>query len=329
MRTLKHPDSDQESKVQMLCSIIICSRNRAGILERTLCAFKGVMVPHGWRVEMIIADNGSTDETAEVIRMAEHPAMEIRHLIEKRQGKSRALNAALNQARGEVLLFTDDDVEPAENWIEMMARPLFERRCDAVAGRILLGKELQRPWFTHLHEIWLAVNSEPESESPIMIGASMGVHRSVFERIGGFDVELGPGATGYGEETLLWRQMLEAKLVVSPVYNTYVTHYPEVSRLLRANWLASATRFGESGAYIMHHWEHANVAFPTLRAWAVRIKLHMRRIFQRGTALDDEGCPAWEMSYLVRIAMFERFLIERRKPRKYSLRGLRKIYQST
>jgi glycosyltransferase involved in cell wall biosynthesis len=40
-------------------------------------------------------------------------------------GKSRAQNTALAEARGEVLLFTDDDVEPAEDWIEKMARPLF------------------------------------------------------------------------------------------------------------------------------------------------------------------------------------------------------------
>lgn len=295
------------------------------MLEKTLAAFQAVKVPDDLRVELIVADNGSLDHTAAVTASANHPSIEIRYVSEPAPGKSRAQNTALAEASGEVLLFTDDDVEPAEDWIEKMARPLFERRCDAVAGRILLGKELQRPWFTHMHEIWLAVNSEPESESPIMIGASMGVHRSVFDKIGNFDEELGPGASGFGEETLLWRQMLEAGLKIFPVRDTYVTHYPDMSRLSRANWLATATRFGEGGAYMMHHWEHADVALPALRALALRIKLYLRRLPQGSSSLNEEGCPAWEMSYLVRIAMLERFIIERRKPRKYEHRGLRKM----
>lgn len=309
----------------MNCSIIICTRNRATFLEKTLAAFGKVNVPKDWKVEMIVADNGSFDHTTDVIGKARHPSIEIRFVHEPLPGKSRAQNAALSVARGEALLFTDDDVEPAQDWIEKMARPLLERRCEAVAGRILLGKDLQRPWLTCMHETWLAVYSEPDPVAPILIGASMGIHRSVFDTIGKFDEELGPGASGFGEETLLWRQMLEAGLVIYPVCDTHVTHHPQASRLLRGSWLATAKRFGEGGAYIMHHWEHGNVTFPALRALAVRIKLYLRRIPQRTAALDDEGCPAWEMSYLVRIAMLERFIIERRKPRKYKRRGLRKM----
>lgn len=69
------------------CSIIICTRNRAPKLAETLGSFSRVRVPTGWDLEMIIVDNGSTDETAEVIRQAEHPAIRIRHLIESRPGK--------------------------------------------------------------------------------------------------------------------------------------------------------------------------------------------------------------------------------------------------
>lgn len=311
--------------MEISCSVIICTRNRASFLKDTLAAFEKVRVPPRWRVEMVVVDNGSSDHTAAVIAAASLSSIEFRHVREPLPGKSRAQNTALSEARGEVLLFTDDDVEPAEDWIEKMALPLFERRCDAVAGRILLGRELERPWFSHMHETWLAVSSELNANSPIMIGASMGVHRSVFEKIGGFDEELGPGASGFGEETLLWRQMLEAGLVIFPVRDTYVTHHLEISRLLRANWLAAATRFGEGGAYVMHHWEHADVALPFLRALALRMKLYLRRLLQGSPSLDEEGCPDWEMSYLVRIALLERFMIERRNLRKYKLRGSHKI----
>lgn len=311
--------------MQITCSVIICTRNRASFLKDTLAAFEKVRVPLGWKVEMVVADNGSWDHTAAVIASARHPSIAFRYVRVAPPGKSRAQNAAVACARGEVLLFTDDDVEPADNWIEKMAVPLLERQCDAVAGRILLGRELERPWFSHMHGTWLAVSPVVNADSPVLVGASMGVHRSVFEVIGKFDEELGPGASGFGEETLFWRQMLEAGLVIYPVNDTHVTHHPEPSRLLRANWLATAMRFGEGGGYILHHWEHAKVSFPALRAFAIGIKLYLRRFLQAKEALGEEGCPAWEMSYLVRIAMLGRYRIERKKLRKYNHRGLQKL----
>lgn len=308
----------------MDCSIIICTRNRASMLEETLRAFQKVKIPADWRVEMIVADNGSTDHTAQVVKSASHPSIGIHHVFEPRPGKSRAQNAAMARATGEALLFTDDDVEPADDWVEQMARPLLEHRCEAVAGRILLADDLRRPWITHLHEMWLADIGEPEEISPILIGASMGIHRSVFETISNFDEELGPGATGFGEETLVWLQMKEAGLRIQPVTDTHVIHHPEASRLLRASWLAAATRYGNTSAYFMHHWEHSQVRCPALQAMLIKIKLFLRRLPRRPPALNSEGCPAWEMSYLVRIETLRQFIVESRRPRNYGLRGLRK-----
>ena len=294
------------------------------MLKRTLEAFTRAIVPQELRVEMIVVDNGSMDDTAEIVRRARHPQMEILLVHESCPGKSRALNAAMAIAKADVLLFTDDDVEPAADWIEKMAQPLLERRCEAVAGRILLGEELQRPWLTPMHELWLAVESEPKGESPILIGASMGLHRSVFDKISPFDGELGPGATGYGEETLLWRQMQEAGLRILPVADTFVIHHPEPSRLLRASWLAAAARFGRTGAYFMHHWEHGSIAFPALQLAMVRTKLFLRRFFRQAPAPDSEGCSEWEMSYIVRIEMLKQLKVESRRPQNYDSRALQK-----
>jgi len=307
------------------CSIILCTRNRAAMLENTLRAFQSVTVPPGWRVEMLVADNGSVDHTAAVVKSASHASIEIRHVFEPRPGKSRAQNTAMAQACGEVLLFTDDDVEPAANWVENMARPLLERRCEAVAGRILLAEELRRPWFAPMHSIWLAEAREPALDAPPgLVGASMGIHRSVFDQIDNFDEELGPGASGFGEETLIGWQMREAGMRVCPVTDTFIIHHPDPSRLLRANWLATATRFGRTRAYLMHHWEHSRVPCPALHARLVRIKLWLRRLLQHPTRPDAEGCPAWEMSYLARIEGLQRFIDESRRPRNYDRHALRR-----
>ena len=295
------------------------------MLKSTLAAFARVDIPVEMRVEMLVVDNGSVDDTPEVIRSASHRQIKICYIYEPLPGKSRALNAALAAAKGEVILFTDDDVVPAEDWIEEMSKPLLERQCDAVAGRILLAESLHRPWFTPMHELWLAFIREPAGNSPELVGASMGIHRSVFDRFGAFDENLGPGASGFGEETLLCSQMHEAGLRILPVMETHVVHYPEESRLLRASWLAAAARFGHTQAYVMHHWEHSRERYPAAQLSWIRMKLFLRSLFRQTPALEAEGCPAWEMSYLVRIETLRRFMKESRNPRNYERRGLRKV----
>lgn len=306
------------------CSIIICTRNRATTLERTLHSFRSVKVPDGWAVELIVADNGSTDETAGVVGAASQPAMEIRHVFQPRPGKSRAQNAAVAQARGEVLLFTDDDVEPAVSWLENMARPVLDGGYDAAAGRILLADDVRRPWFTNLHAIWLAEAGKLEDFSPELIGASMAIHRTVFDRIGCFDEELGPGASGFGEETLFWQQMKEAGMRIHPVNDTFVIHHPDTSRLLHSDWLDAAARRGRSMAYVQYHWEHRQVPHPSLCAFWVWLKLCLRRLTSDSVRPDAEGCLDWEMSYVARLESFKAFIAESRRPRNYEFRGLRR-----
>lgn len=309
----------------MDCSIIICTRNRSKELARTLKWFEGVTVPAGWEVEMIIADNGSDDNTQKVIANANHPVVKIRRVFEARPGKSRAQNIAVRAATGRVLLFTDDDVEPAPDWIEKMAAPLLHEECDAVAGRILLGDELRRDWLERMHEIWLAGFPTLEEKNPELVGASMGIRRSVFDTIGEFEEELGPGAIGFGEETLVWLQMRKAGMRILPVNNTYVVHHPDESRLLRSSWLAAAVRYGETRAFMIHHWEHDQFRYRVLKMAFLKIKLLARGLLVGKRDSGQEGCPAWEMSYRVELASLARFPREECRPRLYLKYGLQRL----
>src|ERR1700722_14629654 len=101
----------------MKCSIIISSSNRATALEKTLRALGEVFIPTGWDAELIVVDNASKDHTADVVRASQLKNFKVRYLYESRMGKSNALNTGLAVAQGEVLLFTDDDVVPARDWL--------------------------------------------------------------------------------------------------------------------------------------------------------------------------------------------------------------------
>src|SRR5690348_16088470 len=97
------------------CSILLATRDRAASLDRTLASIAGQQSP-GIAWEVLVADNGSTDETGAVLQRwaARVP---LRTVFERGPGKNRALNQALAMARGGLLLFTDDDVVAQPGWI--------------------------------------------------------------------------------------------------------------------------------------------------------------------------------------------------------------------
>ena len=302
-------------------SVIICTHNNVDSLARTLHAFQQIQVPEGWNVEILVVDNASTDETADVVKAATF-GLQTSYYFEPEKGLSRARNAGLAVASGEVILFTDDDVIPCSDWLEKMARPLLTRQCDAITGRIYLAKHLVRPWMHPMHDVWLAAARVVTVE---LVGACMGIHRRVLEKIPGFDVELGAGALGFAEETLFSNQLVAAGYTINIIDEPCVEHHPRESRLARREWLAAAKHRGRSAAYVLYHWEHEDLNCPFLQSCYYQLKLWARRVVQPPPRLDEEGSPSWELSYIVEREKYRGFMKEQIRPRKYAWHGLQKI----
>lgn len=100
-------------------SVLIATRNRAASLHRTLNGLTGQLDPSTW--ELVVVDNGSVDETREVLSGYRN-RLPLLPLFEPAGGKTRALNRALRSARGDLLVFTDDDVKPSGNWLPELRR---------------------------------------------------------------------------------------------------------------------------------------------------------------------------------------------------------------
>ncbi len=97
-------------------SVLIPTHNRAEGLRRTLDKMKAVHC-RSLSVEFVIIDNGSTDNTRSIVASFDE-YLPIRYLYEPRPGKNCALNFALDEAPiGEIVVFTDDDVDPEPNWL--------------------------------------------------------------------------------------------------------------------------------------------------------------------------------------------------------------------
>jgi glycosyltransferase involved in cell wall biosynthesis len=93
----------------MFITVAICTFNRAESLRRTLDSLVEMRVPSDLSWEIVIVDNNSTDHTDHVIgEYAGH--LPARREFEPRAGKSNALNRAIDVARGDYIVWIDDDV---------------------------------------------------------------------------------------------------------------------------------------------------------------------------------------------------------------------------
>lgn len=296
-------------------TIIICTRDRADTLSQTLVSLGSLSVPTGVSAELIIVDNGSFDATPRVVTNAELANLTLRYVREDRPGKCAGLNRAVAQSTGEILLFTDDDVRPPVDWISRMCQAIWEGRADAVAGGVKVARHLERPWLTgFLREMVASTESWRTDVAPQrMIGANMAVARYIFDLTDGFDTELGPGALGFGEESLLSAQILRRGLRIVGALDVCVEHHFDPGRLTADGFDRIADAMGRSNAYIGHHWEHRTIRF--VRA---RLALKYAKLLLRSATRRDKALPApWHVAYRSEIAFLRHYLIERRREHNY------------
>src|SRR5258708_7045305 len=98
-------------------SLVICTRNRAGQLQRCLAAVERIRCRQPW--ETVIVDKGSNDDTRAIAQAFLHDgAIGGCCVWEPRPGLSRARNAGLEASRGTIVAFTDDDCYPAADFLE-------------------------------------------------------------------------------------------------------------------------------------------------------------------------------------------------------------------
>ncbi len=92
-------------------SIVIPAYNEALRIEQTLKRVLGCVASQGWQAEVLVVDDGSTDETCDIVRtyMATHPELHLIHNPGNR-GKGYSVRNGLLQAIGEFVMFTDADL---------------------------------------------------------------------------------------------------------------------------------------------------------------------------------------------------------------------------
>jgi len=212
-------------------SVVIATYNRSGSLAATLRSLAGSRVTAGSLWEIIIVDNNSTDQTRAVVEcFVESGQQNIRYLFEPQQGKSVALNTGIRQARGRIIAMTDDDCIVDSQWI---ASILQEYASDpdlaAIGGRVELYNKMDEPMTVRTSKQRRVISLAPfEPWSPPIIGCNMAFKREIFDVIGYFDPDFGPGSNHHlvaEDVDFLYRVCKKGfKLVYSPDLIVYHNH---------------------------------------------------------------------------------------------------------
>jgi glycosyltransferase involved in cell wall biosynthesis len=180
-------------------SLIICTRDRCEKLARCLESLRHIIFERPW--ELIIVDNGSTDDTAAVIReFIRSTRVQAVYLFEPKPGKSTGLNTALRVAQGQILAFTDDDCYPAPDFLSQVWSAFDDPLVGYIGGRIMLHDPADHPMT--INESMTPVTYPARSFvcAGCVQGANMAFRRKVLLDIGGFDPLFGPGALFVAEE---------------------------------------------------------------------------------------------------------------------------------
>lgn len=189
-------------------SVVICTRNRAAQLRQALLAVLSSEGLAASDYEVLVVDNGSTDETRLVVEevqrvsnLAQGPR--VAYVSEPNVGLSRARNAGVRAAAGTVVAFTDDDCVPSREWLRRLLEVFGEApRPDVVFGRVeadgpAIGLDGLSVKDTH----GAAWYEPPKTPVGFGHGNNFAVRAAVFGRMAGFDPLLGAGgALGAGED---------------------------------------------------------------------------------------------------------------------------------
>jgi glycosyltransferase involved in cell wall biosynthesis len=183
-------------------TVLIPTYNRAEILRETLEAMCKVE-RNSLSVEFVVIDNKSTDNTRKIVESF-IGRLPIRYIFEGSQGKSHALNRALNEGGlGEIVVFTDDDTTPHADWLSAIMQSTRDFPDHVLFGGRTFGvwPDGKHPdWWDHSPEAshWCLGNHDygdvpkeyPPNKGPF--GPNMWLRSDVLTREHRFDVTIGP-----------------------------------------------------------------------------------------------------------------------------------------
>ncbi len=243
-------------------TVLICTRDRQAMLARVLDSLTALRVPPGLTFEVLVVDNGSRDGTGECVA-GFAGRLPIRCVREEVAGLSQARNRGVREARGDLILWTDDDVLVDPGWLSAYWQAAAAQPEAAFfGGRVTPVLEGPSPaWVTQNRDLLEHLLAErdfgdaPFAFSPdderLPFGANFAV-RAAVQRRHAYDTDLGvsPTLRRSGEETAVLRAILREGGSGWWVPQAAVAHFFPLKRQTFAYVLQHYRAYGETAAYL-------------------------------------------------------------------------------
>jgi len=250
----------------MHLTTVICTHNRARLLEKTLRSIDAADRPATIQITILVVANACTDDTTRMLAQyqekgASNGRLPLRWVEEHQCGKSHALNRAIALLSDSVVAFVDDDHRLDKGYFLGIQQALEQFPEDTMfCGRILPDWTGSEPSWVHdtgpyriypLPVPCFDLGDEPcqiTVQTPIPGGGNLFMHSEVFSRIGVFSTDIGPKGHDLGgsEDTDFVLRVLANGERVQYVPYVRQYHYVDPCRLrlgylLRKSYMRSYT----------------------------------------------------------------------------------------
>ena len=221
-------------------SAVICTLNRANYLRKALQSLVDQTLDNNL-YEILIVDNGSTDDTKRVVLEEFAHVPNLRYLYEPIQGLNQARNTGWRNAKGEYVAYTDDDAIASREWLHniLNAFKTTKPTLGCVGGKIEPIWEGNPPtWLSDSMAGYLAILTYSEKpitsdERQLLAGVNMACPKHLIEAVGGFHLGLdrkGRNLLSHGD-VLLQRQVMKMGYPCYYHPQIVVQHHIHTSRL--------------------------------------------------------------------------------------------------
>lgn len=242
----------------MELSIVFATFKSESILEKSLRAYCNIVTVYKW--ELIIVDNACREETRILIEKYKK-YLPIVFLTQSKPGKNNALNKALPSVQGELVMFTDNDIIPAHDIIDVYVNTAKKNMSiDVFGGKILPNITLPEWIDTSVFGIKTAFgildggDEDKEISLEDIWGGNMLIRQRVFKEGVTFNSSIGPNGKSYimGSETEFLRRLSQLGYSGLYVSKAMVLHQIRDEQL-SINWLAHRAFRAGKGAFFNNH----------------------------------------------------------------------------
>lgn len=204
------------------CSVIVVTYNSATSIDACLCSL--VHQQGAPAYEILVVDNGSTDDTVELVRVR-HPMVRLL-CLEDNLGFAAGVNRGVQAARGATIALLNPDASARPDWLSQLIAPLYDARIGVTGSKVLspdgliqsVGTVVEFPTLLTAHR----GDGEPDRgqyDTPADVwavhGAAMAFRRDMWITLGGFDEGYFPA---YWEESDFCQRVRQAgyRVVTAP-----------------------------------------------------------------------------------------------------------------